>query len=205
MKNMKRMTRRASLAAAAAALAVAMAGCSPGLFDVAQPAASGGRVVLTEHVTPSALVAVPAPGTADETLVQVIGATARPLEHLDIVPAGNGTHALVASSSPAPAVVRIPARPVPPPSGATSYQEAVYQKNLAHWDGELATGQRTVASQTAAATDIWVRGQLAMTGSAGASAAGGSLAAEGGLAGSVLSAWWTRRERGSADASSCWR
>ena len=180
------MTRRCTLAAAAAALTVAMAGCGQGLFDVAQPAVSGGRVVLTEHVTSSALVAVTAAGAANGTLFQVIGATARPLEHLDIAPAG-GTQTLVASSSPAPAAVRIPAKPVPPPRGATSYQEAVYQKDVTHWDGELATGQRTVASRTAAATDTWVRGQLAKVGPADTRAADGSLAAETVLAGSVLS------------------
>jgi outer membrane protein OmpA-like peptidoglycan-associated protein len=180
------MTRRCGLAAAAAALTVAVAGCGQGLFDVAQPAVSGARVVLTEHVTPSALVAVTAAGAANGTLLQVIGSTARPLEHLDIAPA-SGAQTLAASSSPAPAAVRIPAKPVPPPRGATSYQEAVYQKDLTRWDGELATGQRTVASRTAAATDTWVRGQLAKAGAADASAAGGSLAAETGLAGSVLS------------------
>ena len=186
MTSMKRMTRRCSLAATAAALTVAMAGCGQGLFDVAQPAVSGGRVVLTEHVTSSALVAVTAAGAANGTLFQVIGATARPLEHLDIAPTG-GTQTLVASSSPAPAAVRIPAKPVPPPRGATSYQNAVYQKDVTRWDGELATGQRTVASRTAAATDTWVRGQLAKVGSADASAADGNLAAETVLAGSVLS------------------
>ena len=160
MKITKRMNRRSSLAAAAA-LTLAVTGCGQSLFDVAQPAAHGGQVVLTEHVTPSALVAVMAAGAADETLFQVIGATARPLEYLDIASAGGGTQALVASSSPAPAAVRIPAKPVPPPSGATSYQEAVYQKDVARWDGELTAGQRTVASRTAAATDTWVRGQLA--------------------------------------------
>lgn len=186
MTSMKRMTRRCSLAVAAAALTVAMAGCGQGLFDVAQPAVSGGQVVLTEHATPSALVAVTAAGAANGTLLQVIGATARPLEHLDIAPA-SGTQTLAASSSPAPAAVRIPAKPVPPPRGATSYQEAVYQKDVTRWDGELATGQRTVASRTAAATDTWVRGQLAKADAADASAADGSLAAETGLAGSVLS------------------
>lgn len=187
MKSTKRMTRRLSHAAAAAALTVAIAGCGQGLFDVAPPAASSGQVVLTEHVTPSELVAVTAAGAVDGTLFQVIDATARPLERLDIVPAGGGTQALVASSSPAPTVVRIPAKPAAPPSGATSYQKAVYQKDVARWDGELAAGQRTVASRTAAATDTWVRGQLAKVSSADPSAADGSLAAESGLAGSVLS------------------
>ena len=129
---------------------MATTGCSPGLFGVPQPPAVGGQVVLTEHVTPSALVAVTAVGPENATLLQVIGATARPLEYLDVASAG-GTQAFVASSSPAPAVVRIPAKPVPPARGATSYQEAVYHQAQMHWDGQYAAAQREVASRTAAA------------------------------------------------------
>jgi hypothetical protein len=136
---MKRMTRRSRLAATAAALAVATTGCSPGLFGAPGPPAVGGQIVLTEHVTPSVLVAVTAAGPENATLLQVIGATARPLEHLDIASAG-GTQALVASSSPAPAVVRIPAKPTPPARGATSYQQAVYHKAEVRWDGRYAAG-----------------------------------------------------------------
>ena len=179
---MKRMRRRSRFAAAAAAVAVATAGCSPGLFDVPRPPAAGGQVVLTEHVTPSALVAVTAAGPENGTLLQVIGATARPLEHLDVASAG-GTRALVASSSPAPAVVRIPAKPVPPARGATSYQEAVYHEAQTRWDRQYATAQRDVAARTAAATERWVRGQLARAGSASGQ---GSLGAGYELAASVL-------------------
>lgn len=183
---MKRMTRRsrfaATASAAAAAVAVATTGCSPGLFGAPRSPAAGGQVVLTEHVTPSALVAVTAAGPENGTLLQVIGATARPLEHLDIASAG-GTRALVASSSPAPAVVRIPAKPAPPASGATSYQEAVYHKAQTRWDGQYAAEQREVASRTAAATDRWVQGQLARAGSGSGQ---GRLGAECELATSVL-------------------
>ena len=79
---MKKVTRRSRFAATAAAVAVATTGCSPGLFGAPRPPAVGGQVVLTEHVTPSALVAVTAAGPENATLLQVIGATARPLEHL---------------------------------------------------------------------------------------------------------------------------
>lgn len=179
---MKRMTRRFRSAATAAVVAVATTGCSPGLFDASRPAAAGGQVVLTEHVTPSALVAVTAAGREDATLLQVIGATARPLEHLDIASAG-GTQALVASSSPAPAVVRIPAEPTPPARGATSYQEAVYRRAQMDWDGQYAAAQREVASRTAASTDTWARGQLARVGSGSGQ---GRLDAECEVASSVL-------------------
>ena len=185
---MKRMTRRSRFAATAtvtaAAVVVGTTGCSPGLFGAPRPPAAGGQVVLTEHVTPSALVAVTAAGPENGTLLQVIGATARPLEHLDIASAG-GTQALVASSSPAPAVVRIPAKPAPPASGATSYQEAVYHKAQTRWDGQHAAAQREAAARTAAATDTWVRSQLARAGS-GRGSGQGRLGAECELAASVL-------------------
>jgi outer membrane protein OmpA-like peptidoglycan-associated protein len=179
---MKSMKQRFRVAATAATVAVATTGCSPGLFGAPQPAAVGGHVVLTEHITPSALVAVTAAGPENATLLQVIGATARPLEHLDIASAG-GTHALVASSSPAPAVERIPAEPTPPARGATSYQEAVYYKAQKDWDGRYAAAQRKVASRTAASTDTWVRGQLAHVGSGSGQ---GRLDAECEVASSVL-------------------
>jgi outer membrane protein OmpA-like peptidoglycan-associated protein len=169
-------------AAAAAAVAVVTTGCSPGLFGAPRPPAAGGQIRLTEHVTPSALVAVTAAGPQNATLLKVIGATARPLEHLDIASA-DGTHAFVASSSPAPAVVRILARPAPPARGATSYQEAVYHKAQVRWDGQYAAGQREVASRTAAGTDTWVRGQLAR---AGSGSGRGSLGAECEVASNVL-------------------
>jgi outer membrane protein OmpA-like peptidoglycan-associated protein len=179
---MKKMTRRSRFAATAAAVAVATTGCSPGLFGAPQPPAVSGQVVLTEHVTPSALVAVTAVGPENATLLQVIGATARPLEYLDVASAG-GTQAGVASSSPAPAVVRIPAKPALPARGATSYQEAVYHKAQMHWDGQYAAAQREVASRTAASTDTWVRGRLARVGPGSGQ---GSLGAECEVAASVL-------------------
>jgi outer membrane protein OmpA-like peptidoglycan-associated protein len=181
---MKKTTRRSCLAATAAAVAVATTACSPGLLGAPRLAAADGQVVLTQHVTPSALVAVRAAGPQDATLVQAIKAAARPLEHLDIATAG-GTQALVASSSPAPAVVRIPAKPAPPARGATSYQEAVYRKAQLRWDTEHAAAQREVASRTQASTGTWVRGQLARAGSVPRSGQG-SLSAECEVASSVL-------------------
>ena len=179
---MKKMTRRSRVATAAAAVAVAATGCSPGLFDAPRPPAVGGQVLLTEHVTSSALVAVTAAGLENSTLLQAIGATARPLEHLDVAWA-SGTQALVASSSPAPAIVRIPAKPAPPGRGATSYQEAVYRKAQVHWDGQFTAAQREVASRTAAGTETWIRRQLARIGS---SSGQGSLGADCDVASSVL-------------------
>lgn len=179
---MMKMTRRSRFAATAAAVAVATTGCSPGLFGTPPSPAAAGQVVLTEDVTPSVLVAVTAAGPENASLLQVIGATARPLEHLDITSV-TGTQTLVASSSPAPAVVRIPAKPTLPARGATSYQEAVYHKAQVHWDGQYAAAQREVASRTAASTETWVGSQLARVGSGSGQ---GSLGSECDVASSVL-------------------
>ncbi len=188
---MTRMTRPAAIAAVtvAAAVTLATAGCGLGVLDPARPAAAGQPVALTEHVSASVLVAVTSTGGADGPLFQILAATARPQEHLDIVRAGGGTGTLVASVAPPPATVEIPAKPVPPPGGSTSFQEASYQRQLRHWEGEDAAGQRAVAARTAQATTAWVRPLLARAGQPddAATPAATSLTAECGLATSVLS------------------
>jgi len=187
---MTRMTLPAAVTAVTVAMAVtlATAGCGPGVFDPGGPAAVGQPVVLTEHVSASVLVAVTSTGGADGRLSQVLAATARPQEYLDIVRAGE-TGTLVASVAPPPATVVIPAKPAPPPSGSTSFQDASYQKQLRHWEGEDAAGQRAVAARTAQATTDWVRPLVARAAQPDDAAAPAttSLAAECGLATSVLS------------------
>ncbi len=188
---MTRMTRPAAIAAVtvAAAVTLATAGCGLGVLGPARPAAAGQPVALTEHVSASVLVAVTSTGGADGPLFQILAATARPQEHLDIVRAGGGTGTLVASVAPPPATVEIPAKPVPPPGGSTSFQEASYQRQLRHWEGEDAAGQRAVAARTAQATTAWVRSLLTRAGQPddAATPAATSLTAECGLATSVLS------------------
>ena len=186
---MTRMTRSAAVAAVtvAAAVTLATAGCGLGVLDPARPAAAGQPVVLTEHVSASVLVAVTSTGGAAGPLFQILAATARPQEHLDIVRAGGGTGTLVASVAPPPATVEIPAKPAPPPGGSTSFQEASYQRQLRHWGGEEAAGQRAVATRTAQATTAWVRPLLARAAHDSAIPAATSLTAECGLATSVLS------------------
>jgi outer membrane protein OmpA-like peptidoglycan-associated protein len=191
---MTRLTRPAAAAAVAVATAVtlATAACGPGVFDPGRPAAAGQPVVLTEHVSASVLVAVASTGAADGPLFQILAATARPQEHLDIVRAGGGTRTLVASVAPPPATVEIPAKPAAPPGGATSFQEASYARQLRHWEGEDAAGRRAVAVRTARATTAWVRPLLAHAAAPaqpgdGATPATTSLTAECALATSVLS------------------
>ena len=184
---MRRMTRLPGLAAAVA-LTVGAAGCGHGILDLTRSAPAGGPVTVTEHVASTALVAVAGAVSANGQLFQVLGATARPLEHLDIAQADGGTPALFASASPAPATELIPAKPVPPPGGATSYQEAVYQRKLRHWEGELAAEQQAVMTRTTLATAAWVRLLLARAAASvqpDAPAAAG-LVSECGLAATVL-------------------
>ena len=185
---MRRMTWPTAVAVVTV-VTFATAGCGPGVFDPGGPAAVAEPVVLTEHVSASVLVAVTSTGGADGRLFPVLAATARPQEHLDIVPAGGGTRTLVASVAPLPATVEIPAKPAPPPSGSTSFQEASYQKQLRHWEGEDAAGQRAVAARTAQATTDWVRPLVARAAQPDGAAAPAttSLTAECGLAISVLS------------------
>ena len=145
--------------------------------------------MLTENVALSALVAVTG-GAADGPLPAVLAAAARPQEHLVIAQAGGGTRAPLTSVAPAPATVRIPARPVPPASGSTSFQEAGYQRQLLAWEAQQAAARRTVATRTAQAVGAWIRGLLARAGGPGQPEAEGSAASLGtecALAASVLS------------------
>jgi outer membrane protein OmpA-like peptidoglycan-associated protein len=154
---MTRMTRSTAAVVIAAAVTLAAAGCGPDMFDPARIAAAGQPVVLTEHVSASALVAATGTGSADGPLFQVLAATARPQEYLDIVRAGAGPRAPVASVAPSPATVEIPAKPTPPPGGSTTFQEASYYRQLRRWKEEEAAGQRAVASRTAQASSAWIR------------------------------------------------
>lgn len=184
---MIRMARQT--AAVATAVTLITTGCGPGMFGPSRPAASGRPVVLTEHVSPSVLVAVNGTVGADRPLFQILAATARPNEHLDIVRAGGGTRTLVTSVAPPPATVEIPAKPAPLPGGSTTFQEASHQRQLRRWEGQAAAGRRAVATRTVRATTAWVRPLLARAAQADEPAihATVSLIAECRLATSVLS------------------
>jgi outer membrane protein OmpA-like peptidoglycan-associated protein len=180
---MKTMTWQALALALALAVAVSVAGCGQDVFGSRRPVTAAGYVTLTEHAAASALVAVAAGGAANGQLLQVVDATAQPLEHLDIVVPDSGSPTIIAAAAPAPAAVQIPARPSPPPRGTTSYQEAEYQRLQTRWDGELAAGQRAVLVRTKRTTTAWVRPLLTRA----TGAATGNLMTECALAASVLS------------------
>jgi outer membrane protein OmpA-like peptidoglycan-associated protein len=170
----------------AVALAATDAGCGQDLFGSPRSATAAGHVTLTERATASALVAVAGGGAANGQLLRIVGATAQPLEHLDIVVPRSGTPLTIAAAAPPPAMVEIPARPSPPPGGATSYQQAAYQRQRARWNGQVAAGQHAVATRTALATAAWVRPLLARA-AAVDGAASGNLVTGSALAASVLS------------------
>lgn len=139
-------TRRALLPLTC--LLLGLAGCMP-----AGPAGDSGT--LTEHIPPSAFVAV-VPAAADgPALSRLIAATAQPLESVDILEAG-AAKVLVASAAPPPATVGTPRKPTAPSAGATSYQKASYDKRLQGWQAEIATDEQAVSARTGSTLSAWV-------------------------------------------------
>ena len=83
-----RIARHCYLAAGAAATVAATAGCGA-ILDAAAPSrAAPAPVTLTAPAAPSMLVAVTGPGGMSTLIRQVITATARPREDLDVLTAG---------------------------------------------------------------------------------------------------------------------
>lgn len=162
-----RIARRSYLAAGAVAIVAAIAGCGSVLGAPAgDPTAAPIR--LTAQVAPSLLVVVPGPADMDPLLNQVVAATARPREDLEVLEAGARGRALIASESPPPASVAVPGQPAPPGPGASSYQLARYQRDFTRWRGQVAAGWRTAAVRTRTADEAWIRSlrlQAAVAGS----------------------------------------
>jgi outer membrane protein OmpA-like peptidoglycan-associated protein len=102
------------------------------------------------------LVAVTGSGGLSPLIRQVIAATARPREDLDVLRVGQRGRALIASISPSPVRVTVPGQPKAPGPGASAYQQSQYQHAMTHWRSEVEAGRRTVAARTKAATVRWV-------------------------------------------------
>jgi outer membrane protein OmpA-like peptidoglycan-associated protein len=149
---------RSCVAVGAAFITAITAGCSlTGLSSAAAKPGIGPSVHLTEHVPLSAFVTV-ADGTAvGPSLGSLIAATAQPNEDLDILQAAAVPTMLVAAGSPAPAEVIVAGKPAAPGNSATSYQQALYQRSLATWNGKITAGKREIAARTRAATSGWAR------------------------------------------------
>jgi outer membrane protein OmpA-like peptidoglycan-associated protein len=101
------------------------------------------------------LVAVTGAGGMSPLIRQVITATARPREDLDVLRPASRGRALVASISPSPVRVTVPGRPTAPGPGASAYQQSQYEHALTHWRGEVEAGRRAVAARTKAAIVRW--------------------------------------------------
>lgn len=155
---MKRtIAHRGYLAAGAVAIIATTAGCGALLAAPSDDRPAGPPVTLTERVTPSMLVLVAAPGRTGQRIEQVVTATARPREDLNVIEADGRGRVVVASQSSAPATLVVPGKPVPPATGASSYQEARYEKALGRWRDELMAGRREVSSRTKAEARHWAR------------------------------------------------
>ena len=99
-------------------------------------------VTLTASATPSMLVAVTGPGGMSTLIRQVITATARPREDLNVLRAAQRGRALITSISPSPVRVAVPGQPAPPGLGASAYQQGQYEHALTHWRGEVEGARR---------------------------------------------------------------
>jgi outer membrane protein OmpA-like peptidoglycan-associated protein len=102
------------------------------------------------------LVVVTGPEGPGGLIRQVVAATARPREDLDVLEPSVQRRPVIASTSPAPATVAVPSRPTAPGGDASSYQEAQYQHALSRWRGQVAAGRTAVTRRTRAAVVQWV-------------------------------------------------
>jgi outer membrane protein OmpA-like peptidoglycan-associated protein len=152
-----RIARHCYLAARAAATVAATAGCSAILAAPAASRTPPAPLTLTARAAPSLLVAVAGPGGMTPLARQVITATARPREDLDVLRAGQRNRPPLASTSPPPVRVTVPGRPVAPGPGASAYQQSHYRNALTHWRAEVGSGRRAVAARTKAALAGWAR------------------------------------------------
>ena len=117
MRNAIHQVGRIGGAAGAATLLV---GC--GLSSVGGPPggpATGPPVTITQHVAPSALLAVVTRGASGSALFGLVASTARPNEDVRILQAGTPATTIVASDSPAPSQNVMPGPPVAPGGGQT--------------------------------------------------------------------------------------
>ncbi len=156
---MRKTGYRNCLAAAAAVSTLATAGC--GLVALPGAAAGNGSASparLTEHVPAAALVMIAGPTVSGANLARTVIATAQPSEYLDIVTPGTPPGPVVTAQAPGPVTVVAPGRPAAPGPDASSYQSAVYRKQVERWNAEVAAGRRAVTARTAAATAAWSHG-----------------------------------------------
>jgi outer membrane protein OmpA-like peptidoglycan-associated protein len=143
----------------AAGAATLLVGC--GLSSVGGPPggpAAGPAVTITQHVAPSALLAVLTRGASAPALLGLVTSTARPNEDVRILKTGAAATTIVASDSPAPSQIVIQGPPVAPGSGQTNYLTAQYTKRLKAWQVKRATEVQAEAAQTRYKVSAWLSG-----------------------------------------------
>jgi outer membrane protein OmpA-like peptidoglycan-associated protein len=184
----RRIARYGCAATGAAAIVAAASGCGGILTAPIANHVSTAPLILTARATPSMLVVVTGAGGPTQLVGQVVTATARPREDLDVLEPNERGRPLIASTSPAPARMAVPGRPPAPGRGASSYQEGQYQHALTHWQEQMAATKLAVAVRTKAAVAHWARSlrpSVPATGPAGQRAA--TLPRECSLASSTVS------------------
>jgi hypothetical protein len=153
----RRIARYGCAATGAAAIVAAASGCGGILAAPIANHGSTAPLILTARATPAMLVVVTGAGGPAPLVGQVVTATARPREDLDVLEPNERGRALIASTSPAPARMAGPGRPPAPGRGASSYQEGQYQHALTHWQEQMAATKLAVAVRTKAAVAHWAR------------------------------------------------
>ena len=187
---MRNVIHRVGRIGGAAGAATLLAGC--GLSGVGGPPggpATGPPVTITQHVAPSALLAVLTRGASGPALFDLVASTAQPKEDVRILETGTPATTIVASDSPAPSQIVMPGPPVALGSGQTDYLTAQYTKRLKAWQAKRATEVQAEAAQTRDKVSAWLSGLgLAQKVSRLADPPGGegTLAAESAVAASAM-------------------
>ena len=165
------------------AVVTGLSACTPGTRQLTGP-----NIIIAPHVARSTVIAVVPGGEPSPVVTELVTATARPREDVDLLQASRPAQVLAASMSPAPVRAVMDGRPLPPGTGATSFQLAEYAKRLRHWQTLFSARRTAVAAETRAAVSRWARSLFgspqAGTGSPGWPAT--SLAAECSIAASEV-------------------
>lgn len=187
---MRNLIHRAGRTGAAVGAATLLAGC--GLSSVAGPPggpAAGPPVTITQDIPASALLTVMTGPASGPALSGLVASTARPNEDVRILQAGTPARTIAASDSPAPSMITVPGRPLPPGGGQTDYQTAQYAKRLQAWRTRHAAEVQAEAARTHENVSAWLAGlgiPQKISRLADPPGDEGSLTAESGVAASAL-------------------
>jgi len=140
------------LLALALLVVTGLSACAPGTRQRTGPV-----ITIASRVARSTVIAVVPSGPPNPVIAGLIAATARPSEDVELLQATRPARVLAASMSPAPVRAVVAGRPLPPGSGATSFQLAQYAKRLRLWKALVSARRTAVAAETRAAVTRWAR------------------------------------------------